>query len=117
MTRDERLFGEGLAFQQVLDHLPEGASWDHSALEQRQYDLSLSNLGRVDVPTRYGALHLDALYGPVINGFEGERGLGAITYDGVMRLVYAFREAALVPEEAARIPERATYWLGRAVGW
>ena len=117
VARDERLFGEGLAFQQVLDHLPEGASMDHSALQQRQYDLSLSNLGRVDVPTRYGALHLDALYGPVINGFERERGLGVITCDGVMRLVYAFREAALAREEAARIRDRAMYWLGQAVGW
>jgi hypothetical protein len=117
VARDERLFGEGLAFQQVLDHLPEGASLDHSALEQRQYDLSLSNLGRVDVPTCYGDLHLDALYGPVINGFEGERGLGVITYDGVMRLVYAFREASLAPEQAAGIRGRAMYWLGRAVGW
>lgn len=117
VARDERVFGEGLAFQQVLDHLPEGASMDHSALEQRQYDLSLSNLGRVDVPTRYGALRLGALYGPVINGFEGERGLGAITYDGVTRLVYAFREASLVPEQAAQIRERAMYWLGQAVGW
>ncbi len=117
VARDERLFGEGLAFQQALGHLPEGVSMDHSALEQRQYDLSLSNLGRVDMPTRYGALHLDSLYGPVINGFERERGLGVITYDGVMRLVYAFREAALVPEEAARIRDRAMYWLGQAVGW
>jgi hypothetical protein len=117
VARDERLFGEGLAFQQVLDHLPEGANMDHSALEQRQYDLSLSNLGRVDIPTQYGALQLDALYGPVVNGFERERGLGVITYDGVMRLVYAFREAALLPEEAARICDRAMYWLGQAVGW
>jgi hypothetical protein len=117
VARDERVFGEGLAFQQVLAHLAEGGSLDHSALGQRQYDLSLSNLGRVDVPTRYGALRLDALHGPVINGFEGERGLGVMTYDGVMRLVYAFREASLVPEQAAQIRERAMYWLGQAVGW
>jgi hypothetical protein len=53
------------------------------------FDLHISNLGAVPIPTTYGAFSLRQLWGPaVLLGFEGEQTLGASTVNGQLCLLH-----------------------------
>jgi hypothetical protein len=53
------------------------------------FDIHLSNLGAVAIPTSYGALSLRQLWGPgVLIGFEGEQTLGVSTFNGRLCLLH-----------------------------
>jgi hypothetical protein len=52
-------------------------------------DMTLTNLGAVDIPSRYGALFLESLWGPsILCGFVREQTIGAITFDGRLHLLH-----------------------------
>jgi hypothetical protein len=53
------------------------------------FDIHLSNLGAVAIPTSYSALSLRQLWGPgVLIGFEGEQTLGVSTLNGRLCLLH-----------------------------
>jgi hypothetical protein len=53
------------------------------------FDIHLSNLGAVTIPSSYGALSLRQLWGPgVLVGFEGEQTLGVSTLNGRLCLLH-----------------------------
>jgi hypothetical protein len=53
------------------------------------FDIHLSNLGAISIPTSYGALSLRQLWGPgVLIGFEGEQTLGISTLNGRLGLLH-----------------------------
>jgi hypothetical protein len=53
------------------------------------FDIHLSNLGAVEIPTSYGALSLRQVWGPgVLIGFEGEQTLGVSTLNGRLCLLH-----------------------------
>jgi hypothetical protein len=53
-----------------------------------QFDIHLSNLGAVHLPSAYGALSLRQLWGPgVLIGFEGGQTLGISTLNGRLCLL------------------------------
>ncbi|MBN3754417.1 condensation protein [Paraburkholderia sp. Tr-20389] len=52
-------------------------------------DAVITNLGVVDLPKQFGALVLDAVWGPsVVVGVEGEQVIGAVTFDDQLHLVH-----------------------------
>ena len=52
-------------------------------------DISISNLGKVDIPSRYGALTLESVYGPTVNVSRMEhRALGVTTFNGQMYFTF-----------------------------
>jgi hypothetical protein len=52
------------------------------------FDIHLSNLGAVAIPTSYGVLSLRQLWGPgVLIGFEGEQTVGVSTLNGRLCLL------------------------------
>ena len=54
------------------------------------YDLSISNLGRVDIPEQYGPFQLESIYAPTLNVcLPGHRILGVTTFAGRMRCTFA----------------------------
>jgi len=56
------------------------------------YDLSISNLGRIDIPAEYGELRLESIYGPTFPATGPEHLiLGVSTFDGRMRFTYSSR--------------------------
>jgi hypothetical protein len=56
------------------------------------FDIHLSNLGVVPIPTSYRAIALRQLWGPaVLNGFEGEQTLGISTVNGRLCLLHTSR--------------------------
>jgi hypothetical protein len=66
------------------------------------YDLSISNVGRVDIPADYGDLSLEAIYGPVFPATGPDHRILAVsTFGGRMRCTFSSR-AEVTPPELAR---------------
>lgn len=67
------------------------------------HDLSISNLGRLDIPAHYGPFYLESIYGPTLNvSWPGHRILGVNTFSGRMRCTFTSRDP-----EAPQILQRA----------
>jgi len=57
------------------------------------YDLSISNLGRVNIPAQYGPLRLESIYGPTMNvSHPSHRILGVTTFSGQMCCTFTSRD-------------------------
>jgi hypothetical protein len=82
-----------------------------------EYDLSISNLGRLDFPTQYGPLELEALYGPTITGIPEEIVLGVITAGDKMHFTMVYTDVKLNATQAEQIKEKAMAWLADATQW
>jgi hypothetical protein len=81
------------------------------------YDLSLSNLGQVRFPVRYGALQLQALYGPTFSAAEGDRIVGVTTFDGRMHFTFVYRKSTLDQATGEAIWNQAMDRLRAASDW
>jgi hypothetical protein len=77
-----------------------------------KYDISISNLGRVDLPKAYGPLRLESIYAPTFNGSQpGHRILGVTTFAGRMRCTFTSCDP-----EAPGLAREARKRLAAAVG-
>jgi hypothetical protein len=81
------------------------------------YDLSITNLGRLDFPVQYGPLLLEALFGPSLGGDPEDIVLGVITVGGRMHFALTFTGLKLNTSQAEQIKETAMTWLARATSW
>jgi hypothetical protein len=81
------------------------------------YDLSISNLGRLDFPTQYGSLRLEALFGPSLGGNPEDIVLGVSTIGEKMHLTLSCTDLKLHIAEAKQIKEHAMEWLAKATNW
>ncbi len=88
-------------------------SWPPSV----DYDLSITNLGRLDFPRQYGPLQLEAMYGPSVSGIPQENVLGVTTVGRRMFFTFVVTDMGLGIPKAERIKERAMQHLAEAVGW
>jgi hypothetical protein len=69
------------------------------------FDISISNLGRVDLPTQYGPLTLESLYAPTFNVSKNDhRVLGVTTFNGRMYCAFTSCDPA-APQRIARARE------------
>lgn len=60
------------------------------AVVEINYDLSLSNLGRVTIPNQYGSLHLESIHAPTMApASPNHRILGVTTFEGQLRCTFA----------------------------
>lgn len=80
------------------------------------HDLSITNLGRLDFPIRYGALQLEALFGPILGGDPEDVVLGVITIGGKMHFGLSFTDLKMSTSQADQIVETAMNCLSQAVG-
>jgi hypothetical protein len=81
------------------------------------HDLSISNLGRLDFPLQYGALQLEALFGPILGGDPEDVVLGVVTIGDKMHLNLSFTDLKLTLSQAEQIVETAMHWLAQAANW
>jgi hypothetical protein len=81
---DDRVYGTQAVLRSLVDEpLP---PWPVAM----DYDVSISNLGRLDLPERYGDLVLESVYAPTFNASRpGHRVLGVSTFAGRMRCTFA----------------------------
>ena len=79
--------------------------------------LSITNLGRLDLPTRYGSLQLEALFGPILGGDPEDVVLGVLTIGGRMHLGLSFTDLKMDAAQATQIIATAMRWLAKAAEW
>jgi hypothetical protein len=115
-SRDKPVFHSILGTTVLMDELvsvitPKIVAQSFSGVE---YDLSISNLGRLDFPVQYGALKLEALYGPSIGCNAEEIVLGVVTVGGKMHFTMAFTDMTMTLPQAEQIKAKAMKWLADA---
>lgn len=74
---------------------------------QTTYGYALTNVGRFEIPTRYGSLELEAVHGPLFYSDVEEKMLGVITVGGRLSFFHVSRrpvagDAALLRDVAMR---------------
>lgn len=79
------------------------------------YDLSITNLGRLDIPTQYGNIHLEGLYGPSLGGNPDDIVLGVITIADKMHFTLSFTDIKLSVSQAEEIKQKAMSTLENAI--
>ncbi|MBN2500737.1 MAG: hypothetical protein JXB38_08175 [Anaerolineales bacterium] len=94
-TADDKVFGLVIFLEKMIAMLPPSMMFNQPMPQQAGHNLVITNLGRLEIPQRHGNLQLEAIYGPVVNGYEEEIGLGVNTFNDVLRFVFAFREKRL----------------------
>jgi hypothetical protein len=67
------------------------------------YDLSISNLGRLTIPDRYGQLRLEAILGPTVCGIPEEIVLGVNTFRDQMQFNLIYTHLKLTEDQAHEI--------------
>ena len=70
----------------------------------------VSNLGRLDLPTDYGDLHLSAIHPPAIYAGNAEKALEVLTFGGRIYLTLTF-DASAVGERTVRAVKDAALQL------
>jgi NRPS condensation-like uncharacterized protein len=79
------------------------------------YDFSISNLGRLNWPSHFGTLEVQAVYGPAVNTSEQEKTVGIITFAGQMTFTFTFRDFVIDAETAKQLLALALRQLFLAV--
>jgi hypothetical protein len=77
-----------------------------------EYDLSISNLGRVEIPSTYGDLTIESIYTPMFPATgPTHRIMGVNTFGGQMRCTYSARDP-----EAGNLMNRGRELLAKMLG-
>lgn len=104
----------------VLDHQSFLALYN-SAMAARadsaEYDLSLSNIGRLDFAGQYGRFQLESFYGPTFSATVDENVVGVCTVNGRLSFTFIHKPAYLETAVVETLIEHALLTLGNAVGW
>jgi len=80
---------------------------------QTTYGYAITNVGRFNIPTRYGPLELEAVYGPLFYSDVEEKMLGIITVGGRLSFFHVSRRP--VVGDAALLKDAAMKYLKAAV--
>ena len=81
---------------------------------QITYGYALTNIGRFDIPTSFGRLELEAVYGPLFYSDVEEKMVGVITVGGRLSFFHASRKSVI--NDAALLKDAAMRHLETAVG-
>jgi hypothetical protein len=75
-----------------------------------RYDFSVTNLGRLEFPSRIGSLRVESVYN-LVNSSEHERTVNVNTFDGRLTMTLMFRESKMSAREGERLMEQAVRLL------
>jgi NRPS condensation-like uncharacterized protein len=117
-TVGERPFMWLLMMEANALNLPEAdIAWVTSEFSRKpiDYDFSISNLGRLNWPSHFGTLEVQAVYGPAVNTSEQEKTIGIITFAGQMTFTFTFRDFVLDAKTAKQLLALALRQLSLAV--
>jgi NRPS condensation-like uncharacterized protein len=80
------------------------------------YGYAITNVGRINIPSVYGPLLLDAVYGPSVYSDVDEKIVGVITIGDRISFVMTYNEKNVSTDNAKRIRDVAMKHLLRAIG-
>ncbi len=81
--------------------------FDYFSQKPVDYDFSISNLGRLDWPDRFGNYQVQAVYGPAVNTTVGEKTVGVVTHHGCIAFTFTLRDFVLDPQAARELMDLA----------
>jgi NRPS condensation-like uncharacterized protein len=106
---------------QIFAHLPEAqafiatlpsADLVKKVIQESDYDVLVSNLGRLNIPRQYGHLQLEAFYGPsATSHFENDRFVGVATLGDQMFFSLVYSESDISPTQIERLQQEAMQLL------
>jgi NRPS condensation-like uncharacterized protein len=67
------------------------------------YGFAITNVGRIDIPTEYGDLKLEAIYGPIVYSDVNEKTVGVITVGNRLSFVMSHDTDIVDTETATRL--------------
>ncbi|MEM9150105.1 MAG: condensation domain-containing protein [Cyanobacteria bacterium P01_F01_bin.3] len=107
---------DALYFQKygLLDDAIPGQFLRKMGWHQITYGYALTNVGRFDIPTSYGPLKLEGVYGPLFYSDVEEKMVGVITVGGRLSFLHASRET--VVGDATCLQQAAMRHLETAIG-
>lgn len=80
------------------------------------YGYSITNVGKVKIPSVYGPLQLDAVYGPAVYSDVNEKLIGAVTTGDRISFMMTYNENNVSTDSAKQIRDAAINHLSRATG-
>jgi NRPS condensation-like uncharacterized protein len=106
---------------QIFAHLPEAqafiailpsADLVKKVIQESDYDVLVSNLGRLNIPKQYGHLQLTAFYGPsATSHFKNDRFVGVATLGDQMFFSLVYSESDISPIQIERLQQEAMQLL------
>jgi NRPS condensation-like uncharacterized protein len=97
-------FSNGLS-----DKLLKKMMWD-----KVNYGCVITNVGHIDIPTTYGELQLDAVYGPLVYSDVNEKTVGVITVGKRITFWMSYNESIIDSETAKQFRESVEELLQEA---
>ena len=101
----------GLIKDKTAERLLKRMGWDKVT-----YGYAITNVGRANIPTAYGPLRLEAVYGPSFYSDVEEKMVGVITVGGRMSFMLIHNESHISSETARRIRDAVMSYLARSTG-
>ncbi len=79
------------------------------------YGYSITNVGRVDIPTAYDHMELDCVYGPFVYSDVNEKTVGVTTVGNKLTFVMSYNEESVNSGTAGQIEDVVTHKLVDAI--
>ena len=80
------------------------------------YGYSITNVGKMNIPSFYGQLQLDAMYGPAVYSDVNEKLIGVITIGDRTSFMMTYNEDNISTDDAKKIRDAAIGHLSEALG-
>jgi NRPS condensation-like uncharacterized protein len=80
-----------------------------------RYGYSITNVGKIDIPSVYGQLRLDTVYGPAVYSDVNEKLIGVITIGDRLSFMMTYNENNVSTDNAKHIRDAAISHLSRAI--
>ena len=100
----------GFSSNGISDKLLKKMMWD-----KVNYGCVITNVGRVDIPTTYGDIQLDAVYGPFVYSDVNEKTVGAITVGNRATFWMSYNESVIDSGTATQFRDMVEGLLREAV--
>lgn len=100
----------GLIKSRLSDKLVRQMNWRGTS-----YGYSITNVGRMNIPTTYGQYQLESVYGPFVYSDVNEKTIGVITVGDKVTFLMSYNKAIVTPHTAEAIRDTAMDYLSNAI--
>jgi NRPS condensation-like uncharacterized protein len=101
----------GLMQSRTSDNLVKKMNWQGIS-----YGYAITNVGRMNIPTKYGQYWLESVYGPYVYSDVNEKTVGVITVGDKATFLMSYNETIVNSPAAEEIRDTAMNYLLQAVG-
>jgi NRPS condensation-like uncharacterized protein len=100
----------GLIRSRLSDKLVQQMNWQGIS-----YGYSITNVGRMNIPTSYNQYQLESVYGPFVYSDVNEKTIGVITVGDKITFLMSYNEAIVTSPTAEEIRQTAMDYLSNAL--